>query len=433
MDLSALVQAMSDHGVERLYAKILAANDNSKNQPYFGGDWSALNILPSAAPVASPGGKRPNFKARLRFSWLQEDGGLCLAPGAQLILYPDYPEVRFSGYLKGCKEGPSELMGTTRQPGRVLFLGVRREQVIGYAAAHDSAAAAAVRDMGDPVHGVFVEIPLAKFATAQDEEKALLAELCRIHKLGWIVSKRLKGDTVVPCTASQCGGYTLEAELGIRPNGYSEPDFYGWEVKAYSVTNFVGLAAGAVTLMTPEPSGGVYKTEGLVKFVHEYGYQSPKPDRVARRDFSGRHIADALCKKSGLTLRLLGYENGQLTDPAGSIALVDQHDKIAASWSFADLISHWRRKHASAVYVPFLRSKEGELRYHYGGKVRLGTGADFLKVLAALATGKLYYDPGIWYAVVDGKPSQKKRSQFRIASKALESLYTEMRTVEVCG
>jgi hypothetical protein len=32
-------------------------------------------------------------------------------------------------------------------------------------------------------------------------------------------------------TSSNCGGYTLEAELGATPNGYSEPDFMGWEIK----------------------------------------------------------------------------------------------------------------------------------------------------------------------------------------------------------
>jgi hypothetical protein len=40
------------------------------------------------------------------------------------------------------------------------------------------------------------------------------------------------------CEAPNCGGYTLEAELGITPNGYSEPDFLGWEVKQFGVANF---------------------------------------------------------------------------------------------------------------------------------------------------------------------------------------------------
>ncbi len=30
----------------------------------------------------------------------------------------------------------------------------------------------------------------------------------------------------------------LEAELGVTPNGYSEPDFMGWEIKQFGVKKF---------------------------------------------------------------------------------------------------------------------------------------------------------------------------------------------------
>jgi len=36
-------------------------------------------------------------------------------------------------------------------------------------------------------------------------------------------------NSVFKSRVSNRGGYTLEAELGITPNGYSEPDFMGWE------------------------------------------------------------------------------------------------------------------------------------------------------------------------------------------------------------
>jgi hypothetical protein len=45
-------------------------------------------------------------------------------------------------------------------------------------------------------------------------------------------SKQLDTDCQFnPCTAPQCGGFTLEAELGIPKNSEAEPDFLGWEVK----------------------------------------------------------------------------------------------------------------------------------------------------------------------------------------------------------
>ena len=50
----------------------------------------------------------------------------------------------------------------------------------------------------------------------EDSRWQLLAELERIHRLGWITSKQLGGGgRLSPCEAPQCGGLTLEAELGI--------------------------------------------------------------------------------------------------------------------------------------------------------------------------------------------------------------------------
>jgi hypothetical protein len=53
---------------------------------------------------------------------------------------------------------------------------------------------------------------------------------------------------ILPCKSPQCGGYTLEAELGITPNGYSEPDFMGWEVKQFGVTKFENINSSIITL-----------------------------------------------------------------------------------------------------------------------------------------------------------------------------------------
>jgi hypothetical protein len=64
----------------------------------------------------------------------------------------------------------------------------------------------------------------------------------RINRLGWIDSKQLGGDgTPGPRNAPKCGGFTIEAELGIPKNSRIEPDFMGWEVKQHNVPNFNSL------------------------------------------------------------------------------------------------------------------------------------------------------------------------------------------------
>ena len=113
---------MRDHGADRIYAKKMSPNDNSKNQVYLGGGFGALNIIPHGEIITDTrpmaGSKQDRPKARVNFFWLDTDGRHP-APDAQLILYPDYPEVRMSGFLKGCKAAPSNLM-TVRDPGRVF-------------------------------------------------------------------------------------------------------------------------------------------------------------------------------------------------------------------------------------------------------------------------------------------------------------------------
>jgi hypothetical protein len=436
--LATLREMMSHQDVRRLYAKVLAPNDNSKNQPYFGGDFSVLNILPAGTAQSSKSKSKDAsiFKARLDFAWLSDDGSVHPAPHAQLILYPQYPEVRFSGYLRGCARAPSDLMGSTREPGRLLLLGVRDDgRIIGYAAGPESLVTrefAALRDLQQ--FGVFVQVPLAERAGADDDRAVLLSELCRIHSAGWIDSKRLNADgTLNVCLAPNCGGYTLEAELGISPNGYAEPDFRGWEVKQHGVTDFKNARGGPITLMTPEPSAGFYVKEGVVAFVEKYGYWD-KRGREDRMNFGGTHRAASLCAATGLTLTLVGYDSasGKIIDTSAGISLIDAEGNQAATWLYTDLMSHWNRKHALAAYVPSLTRDAPTRQYQYADTVRLGTGTDFLRFLAAVASGGIYYDPGIKVEHYSTKPTTKRRSQFRIKSSDIGLLYHRLETVKVC-
>lgn len=434
MNLSQLKALFTAAGCDKLYAKPLAENDNSKNQVYFGPDFQALNLFPNKGIIADSSKSNPIFKASLNFAWLTTERGAVPAPGAQLILYPQYPEVRFSGFLKGCEAAPSELMAG-RLLGRILFLGVMKERgVFGFVVAGSSEISAEFRALCNLTQvGVFTELPLPSTAAKADARSVLLTELNRIHKLDWIDSKQLSSNgELKPCNAPQCGGFTLEAELGIAKNSDTEPDFLGWEVKQHAVANFAQVEAGTITLMTPEPTGGFYKEKGVEAFVRTFGY----PDKLGREDrlnFGGIHKFGTQHPTTRLTLLLDGYDAGRsrIFDADGCIALVTEKGAVAASWAFSGLLAHWARKHSKAVYVPSQCRKEPIRQYRYGDKVRLAQGTDSLHLLKALASGEVYYDPGIKLEHASGKPTTKRRSQFRIASKALASLYTKMDLVTV--
>lgn len=431
MNLQNLIKLFFDNGCKKVYFKRLSPNDNSKNQIYLGGSFEILNILPISEIRTEEAGdwSKERFKATLNFSWIQDDGRFYSAPQTQLILYPKYPEVRMSGFLIKCENPPSELM-TQRLANRFLFIGVSSKgSVFGYVAGPKSDIAVEINQLKTSEEvGVFKVIDLPN--TINNKEK-LIAELYRIHNKEWISSKRLdKHGNVLPCASSNCGGYTLEAELGITPNGYSEPDYLGWEIKQFGVTNFNSVNSSVITLMTPEPTGGFYKDEGSHKFTSKYGY----PDRTGREDrinFGGIHKAGTRHSLTNLELRLIGFDylSGKIRSSTGRIALVDQFENEAASWSFAAMLLHWNRKHNQACYVPSLSRNDSGRKYWYGNKIILGTGTDFQLFLKQMAIGNIYYDPGIKLENVSTSPKIKTRSQFRIRSQHLQSLYKESEIV----
>lgn len=257
----------------------------------------------------------------------------------------------------------------------------------------------------------------------------------RVHSLGWIDSKQLDSDgQLKPCTAPQCGGFTLEAELGIPKDSDAEPDFLGWEVKQYAVEDFERIeSAKPITMMTPEPDGGFYKDADVEAFIRKFGYadKNDKPDRL---NFGGRHVVGVRCPPTGLTLQLAGYDaaKSKITDADGKIALLSDAGEVAASWSFRKILEHWSHKHAKAVYVPSKRQTEPKWQYAYGHKVRLAERTDSLRWLRAFAAGAVYCDPGIKLENASTeKAKAKKRSQFRVASRNITTLYESVETVEV--
>jgi hypothetical protein len=427
LPLDQLLKAFARADATTIFAKRLAANDNSKNQVYLAGDFRLLNELPlQRVQVVPSKSGRPTMHAALPAFWLRDDGQLAPAPHSKAILYPDYPEVRWSGFLAGADGAPNERMNErARIPGRVLLIGVRGDRTI----------VARVQMPESPVArelerlGVFgpggVLVPIL-FEDAGDERDRLFGALKRVADMGWIDPVRLMRDgSMTPCRGQNCGGVTLESWLGIAPNARAEPDFFGWEVKQFAVADFERFRAKSpVTLFTPEPTAGVYAADGVETFIRRYGY----PDALGRPDrlnVGGKFVIGKRVDRTGLTLRLTGVsaDGGRIDDASGGVTLVDDHGVVAAGWPFTALIEHWNHKHARAAFVP--SQKRGPpAQYRYAPACFLGTGTDFGRFLKALSVGQVYYDPGIKLELASTQhPRVKRRSQFRIAFPDLRSPY----------
>ncbi len=412
-------------GATRIFCKRLSENDNSKQQIYLGGSFEVLSFFAHEGIVAFPEFKYPNFKAKLNFFWVETDS-VEKAKGAQLILYPAYPEVRLSGFLSGCRTAPSKILQPIPKEirrgidGRILVFGTTSDgRTLAYLAPEKSSIARELTDLFalEISQSLFLELTIA---VGSDQNKAkVLTALKAIHAAGFHPSSKLnKLGERTAYKALNGGGYTLEALLGIIPNGRSEPDYCGWEIKSYSTSR--------ITLMTPEPNGGVYYQRGAKEFVKKYGHQVEDGSLY----FTGSHKVGVMCQSTGLTLRLNGFDinNHKIIDVGGALELIDADGQTAATWAFAELLCHWNRKHAFAAYVRYTKQKE-QNAFKYETPVLMGEHTEFNRYLGALGSGAVIFDPGT--KVTEPKSSKSKvkaRSQFRISVKNLNLLYAKLTT-----
>jgi len=324
-----------------------------------------------------------------------------------------------------------------RKVGRWLVLGVTLdEQVYGYLVTPDCFLSVELESTNFIERtSVFGQIDTARTGVT-NTRFALLEKLLEINEMGWIAGQRLKGDgSLIPYRALNGGGYTLESILGIIPNGKAEPDYLGWEVKQFGIKKLPRVGAKPTTLFTPEPDGGYYRLHGASDFVRAFGYpdKSGKPDRL---NFGGIHTANKVCNATQLTMNVEGFdsEESKITDASGAVTLTNNENTVAASWSFAKIMDHWKRKHSQAVYVPCMarRALSGGTEYYYGTDVELGIETDFEMFLSAMVQGMVYYDPGIKLENASTENSKiKQRSQFRVNHKHLGSLYKRLEFVDV--
>ena len=430
-NLSSLLNRFSQLGAVQAFCKPLAENDNSKQQIYLGGSMDVLQMFPFQEIEATAKGKDSTYKAKLNFSWITESSTE-QASGAQLILYPQYPEVRLSGFLRGCKYAPSEYLRpvpanqrrfNNGTDGRILFFATTKNgETLAYLATADSTLAQEFRrhQAADKFikESVFLKIPLQECSS----KIILLEKLAEIRDFGWQPSVSLdKTGIIKPYKANNGGGYTLEALFGIPRNASGEPDFMGWELKGYS--------SSKVSLITTEPKGGFYKERGIEAFVRRYG----KPTKDDTIYFTGLHKANCKNETTGLTLVVSGFNatTRVIEDVKGAVELVSDTGECAAAWGFEEILAKWNKKHAQAAYVPYESNKATPPCYQYSSPTLLGEGTNFNLYLSALSRGLVVFDPGTKLMNASSeKPTFKPRSQFRVSIPNLRQLYHKFQPVE---
>lgn len=446
--LSDISGLMNRHGCSMLFFKILSPNDNSKNQPWLGNHLLDLDFFPVKEITArneSKSNKKKEskrsqiFEAAIDLKWMDANGNLYPAPSSKFIYYPQYPEVRLSGFLRGC---PIDANGwfTHEKPekgravGRVLIFGKNsKDEIFAYLSLPGTQISEKLTSGGfspvSPLTSVFFLIPTESTGDNNSKEE-IINVFRKIHRKGWITSKRLdRTGTSMQYTAINGVGYTLEAELGVIPNGEAAPDFLGWEVKAFTIKNSDSpLSSEAITVMTPEPTGGFYKMNGASSFVMKYGHETSTPGKFY---FTGSHTCSSRNDDTGLILQINGFdpETNELFDVEGFLALVDSSGEHVAIWHFSKILQHWMKKHSRAVYVPAVRRKGNNetFEYNYSRTIHLFIGTSIEKLLAAYSKGSIYYDPGV--KVENGKV--KARSQFRVKFRDLHTLYVSHEAIDL--
>lgn len=437
-----------DLDVDLVLSKVLGPNNNSKQQVYIVPELNDLAIMPMGTPVAAVGSSaKPSmksgssiFSSRLDFSWLTPSG---VAPvsDAKLIYYPQYPEVRFSGFLRGCIDPPSHLLDVNKrgkEPGRLLLLGISKvsQKVYGVVVGSETLLAKEFLGLRLEKRGVLDSWPLERPAVP-DTWLKVAADLRRISRMGFIPGERLSPRGRKPYRAPNGGGYTLESKLGVVSNALGEPDHHDFEVKQFNVFDLARPRAVRVTLMDLAPDHGLFVDSVTLDFIQQRGRLHAKGHRY---DFNGTHIFDVGNLTTGATLRMVGFRGSAAPDADGAILLVSADGVVLMGWSFEKVLDHWRRKHARAVYVPSVSmdipdpSEPGEATraYRYGKTVWRGEGTSYKLFLNAIATGAVYFDPALNAKRGNrGGWKVKCRYGFRIKSSSLGVLYHDFQQIDL--
>lgn len=364
----------------------------------------------SATSSRKPGKDWVKYHAAIDWHWLTIDGSTP-APFSQVIFYPQYPETRLSGFLRGAVGAPVELLRReTQGVGRWLVLGVAADGVYAIVLPPDAPAVALLRDRYGAASGSLVrqiDVGLSERPAGFITAERLLEELAAVWVKSPVPGCRISDGRVVAYGDRPAAGTTLETILGVKANAVVGPDFHGWELKSFG--------SSRVTLMTPAPTGGMVKEDGFEAFMRAFGYVNPSKHRW---EFAGvQAVGRSPVERGGWTLEVHGYRDG-ITDPGGSLAVVDANGRAGATWAFEDLLNHWRLKHANAAYVP--NKRIGGNTFSFGPIVKIATGANFSTFVRRLADGTILFDPGCHWQ--PGGMS-KRRYQFRVTKGTIDLMY----------
>jgi len=432
--LNSIAEAFRSRGCTELLVKILATNqDNEKNQIYLGKSLSLSSYLPgkvrlrmastsTTKPRSNPGS--PIVALELNFAWLWPNENPSPAPRASIIEYSQYPEVRFSGFLGGTNHGPDALRRERQDGygGRVLILGVANEQIFG-AVVTEAAEPTAFREVSAlPSWGIDpllknLNLELANPRAIIDKD-SLLEELRalsgRTHRPQML---RKSGEPVeLVKGGGQAGGWTLEALMGIPMNSKSEPDKFGFEIKA--------VGGSRVSLITTEPDFGFRAEQGVSEYLLKFG----RPARIGKGKlvFSGIHRCGDKNLRSGAHLTIENWDfaegrpNGQ--GQPNVVLVATDTDEVISGWSFEKLGASWSKKHAGAMFVQTspVRAVSGEVEgYRFGPAGILGLGTSALRLVSAIGRGEVFLDPGDTMEL-GAKPHA--RTQWRIAGNITTNL-----------
>lgn len=445
----SLTKSFESLGCSEILIKYLAVNqDNEKNQIYLGYSLELLSILPGKVSFRTPSESKnksgsnagqPIVEHAMEFYWIEDGMAPAIAPKAKIIDYFQYPEMRFSGFLSGCKHPPDSLRRDSQDEygRRVLILGVSGQKVYGTVVTDKTSDLVdEIIQLPDwPIHRMFKYLQISTTVEEFVSHDQLLHELKIIGSTSQYESQILRslGGVTEPFRGTQGAGWTLEALLGIPRNSSGLPDKYGFELKAFLSTT--------ITLMTPEPNFGFRHDAGLTAFLKKYGWPGTKNDGSQR--FNGKHSTLNVYKKSGLKLEI---ENWDLTlnSPTGTgspnVLLIEPRSReIAAGWTFEKLAEKWGKKHAGAMYVKAHKYMQEPRplasHYSFGPEVYCGQGTSALLFLKAIGLGAVYLDPG---DRINEQGEEKKRTQWRVSkgrgvnfNSTLAPLYDEMQVFEI--
>lgn len=456
--LDEIKKTLADCQVHRAILKLLPKNANDKNQIYISTDFGvlsdefALTFNERGASSSDKDARSVRVERNIseavfdHFSWLKSDGTLSKAKRVKAIIYPQYPEVRLSGFTTFENTMPSSLSVsfTKRYPDaqRLLVLGARAGgdcigiiysnlsdglvEEVKTLPGNDRAKACKLIEFGEP--GIDHLLELLKPVVG------VQLPGCRLNKMG----------ATLPFTGTQVCGYTLEHSLGISSNSDKDGDIFGIELKTHT--------SKKLTLFTPEPDFGYY-AEDFTGFMNRFGYLDEEGDRR----LTGLHRSDIPCVKTGLVLRVTEFrvdsDGSWILNESGErkrfpydehsplsaktdglqVVLLDANGFVAAGWSFARLMNSWGAKHNEVVYIPAEKTVNNNVaQFDQGYKVGVTFSPTVMlcqktsaeKLYKAINDGVIFLDPAPKLHATDAS-KHKRRAQWRVndISKAAKVLY----------